>query len=108
MLACSFITHGRQNEKNRMNAVTFYVSAMIFEVFVLMKFFPTLFQSELIAFIPLFFPAFTPVDLNIFSSRRLGTSAAMFPSNRRDFHLFLIPAGTNMLTTVLVTYLFSG
>lgn len=89
-----------------MNAVTFYVIAMIFSI-LLMKFFQ-LFQSELIAFIPLFFPAaFTPLILNIFSSRRLGILAAMFQVINAIF-IYFDSSGTNMLTTVLVTYLFSG
>ena len=79
---------------------------MIFSI-LLMKFFQ-LFQSELIAFIPLFFPAaFTPLILNIFSSRRLGILAAMFQVINAIF-IYFDSSGTNMLTTVLVTYLFSG
>ncbi|WP_368262213.1 HD family phosphohydrolase, partial [Enterococcus gallinarum] len=101
-----YYTRQTKNEDKRMNAVTFYVIAMIFSI-LLMKFFQ-LFQSELIAFIPLFFPAaFTPLILNIFSSRRLGILAAMFQVINAIF-IYFNSSGTNMLTTVLVTYLFSG
>ena len=106
MLMLFYYTRQTKNEDKRMNAVTFYVIAMIFSI-LLMKFFQ-LFQSELIAFIPLFFPAaFTPLILNIFSSRRLGILAAMFQVINAIF-IYFDSSGTNMLTTVLVTYLFSG
>jgi len=106
MLMLFYYTRQTKDVEKRMNAVTFYILAMAFSILI-MKFFQ-LFQSELVTFIPLFFPAaFTPLILSIFSSRRLGILAAIFQVVSALF-IYFDSSGTNLLTTVLVTYLFSG
>ncbi|HAB95881.1 MAG TPA: hypothetical protein DCE83_03575, partial [Enterococcus sp.] len=106
MLMLFYYTRQTKDVEKRMNAVTFYILAMAFSILI-MKFFQ-LFQSELVTFIPLFFPAaFTPLILSIFSSRRLGILSAIFQVVSALF-IYFDSSGTNLLTTVLVTYLFSG
>ena len=106
MLMVFYYTKQTKDVEKRMNAVTFYILAMAFSILI-MKFFQ-LFQSELVTFIPLFFPAaFTPLILSIFSSRRLGILSAIFQVISALF-IYFDSSGTNLLTTVLVTYLFSG
>jgi len=106
MLMVFYYTRQTKDNEKRLNAVTFYVISMFFSI-LLMKFFQ-LFQSELVTFIPLFFPAaFTPLILSIFSSRRLGILSAAFQVIAALF-IYFDSSGTNLLTTVLVTYLFSG
>lgn len=90
----------------RLNNITFYIVFMSLSI-LLMKFFQ-IFQTEVISFIPLFFPAaFTPLVLSIFASRRAGILAAAFQVIAALF-IYFDAGGTNMLTTVLITYLFSG
>jgi len=94
-------------EKNRRNMyLTVYVTLMVISLLV-MKFFQV-FQTELMPFIPLFYPAaFAPVILNLFVNRRYGILAAVFQVVMAVF-VFYQSIGTNVLTILLVSYLFSG
>ncbi|MFV0558633.1 MAG: HD family phosphohydrolase [Enterococcus sp.] len=93
-------------EVGKTNFIVFYTVSMFLSI-VMMKFFQV-FQTELIPYIPLFFPAaFVPLVLNIFVNRRTGIIAAVF---QVIFALFIYynAIGTNLLTTILMTYTFSG
>lgn len=93
-------------DESKMNALTFYAVAMVFSI-VLMKFFQ-IFQTELIPYIPLFYPAaFVPLVLNFFVNRRTGILAAMFQVIASLF-IYYDAIGTNLLTIILISYLFSG
>lgn len=101
-----FFTKQVAEEGKRRHFILFYVGAMSLSV-VLMKFFQ-IFQSEQMMYISLFFPAaFTPLVLNYFVSRRAGVLAAVF---QVIFSLFVFynSIGTNSLTIILVSYMFSG
>ncbi|MDT2784597.1 HDIG domain-containing protein [Enterococcus asini] len=90
----------------RQEFYTFYSFAMFLSV-AMMKFFQ-LFQSEQIQYIPLFFPAaFVPLVLNLFMNRRSGILSALFQVVAAIF-VYYDSIGTNLLTTILVTYLFAG
>ncbi|MDT2738531.1 MULTISPECIES: HD family phosphohydrolase [Enterococcus] len=94
------------DKNKRQEFLTFYTLAMITSI-AMMKFFQ-LFQTELLPYIPLFFPAaFVPLVLNIFVNRRAGIIAAMFQVIAAVF-CYYDALGTNLLTIVLLTYLFSG
>ncbi|MBO1307558.1 HDIG domain-containing protein [Enterococcus sp. 669A] len=93
-------------EFQRVRFILFYSSAMIFSVLV-MKFLQ-IFQSTSNNNLALFFPAaFVPLLLTVFVNRRAGSLAAVFQT---IFALFVYydSIGTNMLTIILMTYLFSG
>lgn len=95
--------HGKESQ---LNTVTFYTLSMIFSI-VLMKFFQ-FFQTELIPYVPLFYPAaFIPLVLNFFVNRRTGILAAMFQVIAAIF-IYYEAIGTNLLTIILISYLFSG
>lgn len=99
---------GRQfhSKDHQQEFLTFYTMAMVFSVF-LMKFFQ-IFQTEQTLYIPLFYPAaFVPLVLNLFMNRRAGIIAAMFQVVAAIF-VYYDAIGTNLLTTILITYLFSG
>lgn len=101
-----FFTKQVTEEGRRRHFILFYVGAMSLSV-VLMKFFQ-IFQTEQMMYISLFFPAaFTPLVLNYFVSRRAGVLAAVF---QVIFSLFVFynSIGTNSLTIILVSYMFSG
>ncbi len=93
-------------EFQRVRFILFYSSAMLFGVLV-MKFLQ-IFQSTSNNNLALFFPAaFVPLLLTVFVNRRAGSLAAVFQT---IFALFVYydSIGTNMLTIILMTYLFSG
>ncbi|GCF93484.1 HDIG domain-containing protein [Enterococcus florum] len=93
-------------EFQRIRFILFYSASMIFSV-VLMKFLQV-FQSTTTSNLALFFPAaFIPLILTVFVNRRAGSIAAVFQT---VFALFVYYAaiGTNMLTIILMTYMFSG
>ena len=94
-------------EKSKRNIyLTVYISLMLISLLA-MKFFQV-FQTELMPFIPLFYPAaFAPVILNLFVNRRFGILAAVFQVVMAVF-VFYQSIGTNILTILLVSYLFSG
>lgn len=93
------------NEK-RQNAVAFYVIMMVLSILV-MKFFQ-IFQTELMPFIPLFYPAaFVPLVLSLFINRRLGILSAVFQVISAML-IFYHSIGTNNLTIILISYMFSG
>lgn len=99
---------GRQfhSKTQRQQLFTFYTGMLALSILV-MKFFEV-FQTEQIPYIPLFFPAaFVPLVLNLFLNRRAGILAAMFQVIAALF-VYYSAVGTNLLTTILVTYLFSG
>lgn len=101
-----FFTKQISHEYTRQSFILFYVSAMSVSI-LLMKFFQ-IFQSEQLLYIPLFFPAaFVPLVLSYFVNRRAGILSAIF---QVIFALFVFydTIGTNTLTIILVTYLFSG
>lgn len=90
----------------RTEYVLFYVTVMSLSV-LLMKFFQ-LFQTEQAAYIPLFYPAaFAPLVLNVFLNRRSGIIAALFQTVTALF-IYYDSIGTNFLTAILMSYLFSG
>lgn len=90
----------------RTEYVLFYVTVMALSV-LLMKFFQ-LFQTEQAAYIPLFYPAaFAPLVLNVFLNRRSGIIAALFQTVTALF-IYYDSIGTNFLTAILMSYLFSG
>lgn len=94
------------NREKRENYLTFYAITMILSVLV-MKFFQV-FQTETMPFIPLFYPAaFVPLVLSLFLNRRLGILAAAFQVVTATF-IFYQSIGTNILTIILVSYMFSG
>ncbi len=106
ILVLLFFTKQVTEEGRRRHFVLFYVGAMSLSV-VLMKFFQ-IFQTEQMMYISLFFPAaFTPLVLNYFVSRRAGVLAAVF---QVIFSLFVFynAIGTNTLTVIIVSYMFSG
>ncbi|MGC3088852.1 hypothetical protein ACPTF0_16610, partial [Enterococcus faecalis] len=79
---------------------------MLISVF-LMKFFQ-IFQTVLLMYIPLFYPAaFPPLILNHFVKRRSGIIAAIFQVVFA-FFLFYNYFGTNSLTVIMILYLFNG
>ncbi|EOH86558.1 HD family phosphohydrolase [Enterococcus pallens] len=93
-------------EFQRIRFILFYSASMIFSVLV-MKFLQ-IFQSTSSNNLALFFPAaFVPLLLTVFVNRRAGSLAAVFQT---IFALFVYydSIGTNMLTIILMTYLFSG
>jgi putative nucleotidyltransferase with HDIG domain len=95
-----------QSVGKRTEYVLFYVTAMSISV-ILMKFLQ-LFQTEQAIYIPLFYPAaFMPLVLNFFLNRRAGIMAALFQVISALF-IFYGSIGTNFLTVILITYLFSG
>ncbi|WP_165003532.1 MULTISPECIES: HDIG domain-containing metalloprotein [unclassified Enterococcus] len=95
-----------QGAGKRTEYVLFYVTAMSISI-ILMKFFQ-LFQTEQAAYIPLFYPAaFAPLVLNFFLNRRAGIMAALFQGVSALF-IFYDSIGTNFLTVILMSYLFSG
>ncbi|MDT2756540.1 HDIG domain-containing protein [Enterococcus asini] len=99
---------GRQfsSKDYRQEFYTFYCFMMIVSVGMMMFF--QLFQSEQIQYIPLFFPAaFVPLVLNLFMNRRAGILSALFQVVASIF-VYYNSIGTNLLTTILVTYLFAG
>lgn len=99
---------GRQfsSKDYRQEFYTFYCFMMIVSVAMMMFF--QLFQSEQIQYIPLFFPAaFVPLVLNLFMNRRAGILSALFQVVAAIF-VYYNSIGTNLLTTILVTYLFAG
>ncbi|MEI5995517.1 HD family phosphohydrolase [Candidatus Enterococcus mansonii] len=101
-----FFTKQVTEEGKRRHFILFYVGAMSLSI-LLMKFFQ-IFQTEQMMYISLFFPAaFTPLVLNYFVNRRAGVLAAVF---QVVFALFVFyhSIGTNSLTIILVSYLFSG
>lgn len=101
-----YFTHSVKNKDKRENQVVFYVVAMTLSL-LFMKFFQ-LFQTEAMAYIPLFFPAaFIPVVLNLFVNRRSGILAAAFQVVLAAF-IFYEAAGTNVLPIILLSYMFSG
>ncbi|GMA45784.1 HDIG domain-containing protein [Tetragenococcus muriaticus] len=101
-----YFTHSVKNKDKRENQVVFYVVAMTLSL-LFMKFFQ-LFQTEVMAYIPLFFPAaFIPVVLNLFVNRRSGILAAAFQVVLAAF-IFYEAAGTNVLPIILLSYMFSG
>lgn len=90
----------------RTEYVLFYVTVMSLSV-LLMKFFQ-LFQTDQAAYIPLFYPAaFAPLVLNVFLNRRSGIIAALFQTVTALF-IYYDSIGTNFLTAILMSYLFSG
>lgn len=90
----------------RTEYVLFYVTVMSLSV-LLMKFFQ-LFQTQQAAYIPLFYPAaFAPLVLNVFLNRRSGIIAALFQTVTALF-IYYDSIGTNFLTAILMSYLFSG
>lgn len=100
-----FVKQWTDREK-RENYLTFYAITMILSVLV-MKFFQV-FQTETMPFIPLFYPAaFVPLVLSLFLNRRLGILAAAFQVVTATF-IFYQSIGTNILTIILVSYMFSG
>lgn len=106
IVVLSYFAKQWEDRGSRETYLTFYVSIMILSV-VVMKFFE-IFQTELIPFIPLFYPAaFAPLVLNIFINRRFGILAAVFQVVTATF-IFYESMGTNILTIILVSYLFSG
>lgn len=101
-----YFTHSVKNKDKRENQLVFYVVAMTLSL-VFMKFFQ-LFQTEEIAYIPLFFPAaFIPIVLNLFVNRRSGILAAAFQVVLAAF-IFYESVGTNALSITLISYMFSG
>ncbi|MBO0432012.1 HDIG domain-containing metalloprotein [Enterococcus sp. DIV0660C] len=95
-----------QDSDKRTEYVLFYVTAMSLSI-IMMKFFQ-LFQTEQATYIPLFYPAaFTPLVLNFFLNRRAGIVAALFQAVSALF-IYYGSIGTNTLTVLLVSYLFSG
>ncbi|HAW87523.1 MAG TPA: hypothetical protein DCX11_01505, partial [Enterococcus sp.] len=95
-----------QNAGERTKYVLFYVTAMSVSV-VLMKFFQ-LFQTEQAAYIPLFYTAaFAPLVLSFFLNRRAGIMAGIFQAVSALF-IFYDSIGTNFLTVILMSYVFSG
>lgn len=101
-----YFTHPVKDKDKRENQIVFYVVAMILSI-VFMKFFQ-LFQTESVAYIPLFFPAaFIPLVLNFFVNRRSGILAAAFQVVLATF-VFYETVGTNVLPIILITYMFSG
>lgn len=90
----------------RTEYILFYVTAMSISI-LLMKFFQV-FQTEQATYIPLLYPAaFVPLVLNFFLNRRAGIMAALFQAVSALF-IFYNSIGTNFLTVILVSYLFSG
>ncbi|MDN6639427.1 MAG: HDIG domain-containing protein [Tetragenococcus sp.] len=101
-----YFTYPVKNKDERENQMVFYTAAMTLSL-VFMKFFQ-LFQTEAVAYIPLFFPAaFIPVVLNLFVNRRSGILAAAFQVVLATF-IFYDAVGTNVLPIILITYMFSG
>lgn len=101
-----YFTHPLKSKDERENQLVFYVVAMTLSI-VFMKFFQ-LFQTEAIAYIPLFFPAaFIPLILNLFINRRSGILAAAFQVVLASF-IFYESVGTNVLPIILISYMFSG
>lgn len=101
-----FFTKQVTEEGKRRHFVLFYIGTMSLSV-VLMKFFQ-IFETEQMMYVSLFFPAaFTPLVLNYFVSRRAGVLAAVF---QVVFSLFVFynSIGTNALTIIIVSYMFSG
>lgn len=95
-----------QNTGERTKYVLFYVTAMSVSI-VLMKFFQ-LFQTEQATYIPLFYPAaFAPLVLSFFLNRRAGIMAGIFQAVSALF-IFYDSIGTNFLTIILMSYVFSG
>ncbi|HAQ3430659.1 TPA: HDIG domain-containing protein, partial [Enterococcus faecium] len=95
-----------QNAGERTKYVLFYVTAMSVSI-VLMKFFQ-LFQTEQATYIPLFYPAaFAPLVLSFFLNRRAGIMAGIFQAVSALF-IFYDSIGTNFLTIILMSYVFSG
>lgn len=95
-----------EDQTQRQNYLTFYAISMILSVLV-MKFFQ-IFQTELMPYVPLFYPAaFVPLVLSLFLTRRLGILAALFQVVATIF-IFYHSIGTNILTVILVSYLFSS
>lgn len=106
ILVLLYFARQYQDKNKRQEFLTFYTLAMIGSV-ALMKFFQV-FQTELLPYIPLFFPAaFVPLVLNIFVNRRAGIIAAMFQVVSAVF-CYYDALGTNSLTIILITYMFSG
>ena len=95
-----------KNQERRVVAIVFYTTMMSISM-IFMKFFQ-IFQENTSQFIPLFFPAaFIPLVLNVFISRRTGVLAALFQVIMASF-IFYDSIGTNILTIILISYLFSG
>lgn len=93
-------------EGKRKQFIFFYSIAMFLSI-LLIRFFQ-IFQTDQSVYVALFFPAaFTPLVLNSFIDRKAGVIAAVF---QVVFSLFIFydSNGTNVLTIILVSYLFSG
>lgn len=90
----------------RIRFLLFYLATMMISV-IIMKFLQV-FQGNEASYIALLFPAaFAPMILTSFVNRRAGAIAALFQT---IFALFIYygAIGTNFLTVILMTYLFSG
>ena len=105
MVLLYFVKQWSDRER-RENYLTFYGVTMVLSILV-MKFFQV-FQTEAVPFIPLFYPAaFAPLILNLFLNRRFGILAAAFQVVIATF-VFYQSIDTNLLTIILVSYMFSG
>lgn len=105
MVLLYFVKQWSDRER-RENYLTFYTVTMVLSILV-MKFFQV-FQTEAVPFIPLFYPAaFAPLVLSLFLNRRLGILAAAFQVVTAMF-IFYQSIDTNVLTIILVSYMFSG
>jgi putative nucleotidyltransferase with HDIG domain len=105
MVLLYFVKQWSDRER-RENYLTFYAVTMVLSILV-MKFFQV-FQTEAVPFIPLFYPAaFAPLVLSLFLNRRLGILAAAFQVVTATF-IFYQSIDTNLLTIILVSYMFSG
>lgn len=106
MLAMIYFARQFHTKDHQQEFLSFYAAAMVFSL-ILMKFFQ-IFQTESIAYIPLFYPAaFVPLILNSFLNRRAGILAAMFQVVAAIF-IYYDTIGTTMLPIILVSYTFSG
>lgn len=104
-----YFTHQMEEQAKRLNVYLFYITMMMISLLA-MKFFQ-LFQTNVLPYIPLFYPAaFAPLVLNLFMNRRSGILAALF---QVIFAVFIYnntysEVGTNMFIFILISYLFSG
>lgn len=92
--------------EEQMITVSFFTIVFLTSL-IMMKFFQFL-QTNNYQYIPLFYPAaFAPVLTNLFLNRRAGIFTAIAQLVASLF-IFYDLIGTNVLTVILVSYLFSG
>ncbi len=95
-----------EEKQAQIMSLVFYTTMMALSLS-FMKF-SQLFQTNALPYVPLLFPAaFVPLVLTVFLNRRVGLLSALFQVVMAIF-VFYDSIGTNTLTIVLISYLFSG